>query len=150
FIGAKRLVLRSSQFWQAPSRPPLLPHELTFDPYLHAGSAFSRRRTERLPIDLLALHPGVPRLRERRMADAGLEGVRIFPDRLIFDLVVQPSARKFDKEAHVLRHAGIEFDVSQLPKLLQSETIWRNPVLRMIQARAHQRVHPNEVHRMGV
>src|SRR5215475_6961971 len=117
-------------------------------------SAFSRlymrqvgaRCAERLPIDVLAFHPRVTRLRECRMADAGLEGVRIFPDRLVSYLVVQPGASEFHEEAHVVRYPGIEFDVSQLPELLHRQAVWGNPVLRMIQARAHQRVHPNEIY----
>ena len=82
------------------------------------------------------------------MADTGFEGVGIFPNRLVSYLVVQPGTREFHKEAHVLRHTGIEFDVSQLAKFLHGQTVWRNPVHRIIQARTHQRVHPNEGHWM--
>src|SRR5262245_17224486 len=113
------------------------PRAVTFGPCPLSGSAFSRRCAARLPIELLAFHPGVTRLRECGMADAGLKRIRIFPDRLISNLVVQPGAREFHKEAYVLRHAGIKFDVSQLPKFLRGQTVWRNPILRMIQARTH-------------
>src|SRR5262249_2013760 len=96
----------------------------------------------------LALHPGVSRLGERRMTDARLEGVWIFPDRLVSYLVFQPGACELHKEAYILRYAGIEFDVGQVPKFLHGQTIRGDPIHRMIHARTRQRVHPNEGHWM--
>jgi hypothetical protein len=96
--------------------------EQTSDAYSCAKSA--RVAVPSGSIDALALHPGVARLRECRMAYARLEGIRILPDRLVSYSVVQPGAGEFHEEAHVLRHASIEFDGSQLPKFLQGQTVW--------------------------
>src|SRR5262245_40287058 len=73
---------------------------------------------DQLTIEALALEPSIARLREARMSDAGLEGIGIFPDRLVLDLIVEPSARQLHKEVYVFGNSRIERDAGQPTKVM--------------------------------